>query len=102
MDDLVTSYLSLMEDPRPFIFFDVERALREVPWPLDVSLERVPSQFRPSNRLSRYGVLYLALLGCPPFRGLEDNDNPRCTYTASIWDISAHVCPSELITDRPR
>jgi hypothetical protein len=91
MNDLATSHLSLMEDPRPFIFFDVERALREVPWPLDVSLKRVPSQFRPSNRLSRYGVVYLALLGCPPFHGLQDHEI-RDVRKPPASGIYRHTC----------
>src|SRR5262245_13553738 len=72
MDDLATHYLSLMEDPRPFRYFLIEDALKAVPWPLEESLTRVPSQFCPSGHLNRYGILYLALLGCLPFRGLPD------------------------------
>lgn len=92
MDDLATSYLSLMEDPRPFPFFTVERALREVPWPLEASLEHVPAGFRPSNHLSRYGVLYLVLLGCPPFHNLPDN-KIRDVRRPPAFGIKQYTCP---------
>jgi hypothetical protein len=91
MDDLATSYLSLMEDPRPFSFFNVKHPLGEVPWPLEASLEQVPSRFRPSNRLNRYGVLYLALLGCLPFRGLQEN-KIRDVRKPPASGIHQHTC----------
>jgi hypothetical protein len=92
MDDLANSYLALMEDPRPFIFFDVERPLRDIPWPLDESLERVPPHFRPADRLKRLGVLYLALLGCPPFHGLQDHEI-RDVRKPVPRGKSRHTCP---------
>ena len=91
MDDLVDHYLSLMEDPRPFTFFDVERALREVPWPLEASLQRVPLHLRPSDRLSRHGVLYLALLGCQPFYNLQDHEI-RDVRRPPAYGMYRHTC----------
>jgi hypothetical protein len=99
-DDLVQHYRNW--PGRHYVYIDVERCLRDVPWRLEDCVPLVTSKglerkasLRQESPFNERGFLQLSLFGCPPFRGLterEVRDVPtKERRVAHKWQI--YPCP---------
>jgi hypothetical protein len=96
-DDLVQHYRNW--PGRHYVYINVERGLRAVPWRLEDCVPRVTSKGRERKRSLRreypfndLGFLQLSLFGCPPFLGLTERQ---------IKNVKPHVPPSQRLCDCP-